>query len=231
MVEAGEAAAGQMGQGDQRVGARGALHGDRDDVVDEQGDRRDLRDARPEVLARDDVRAARAGVDGDDVAVGEREQEEDQQDRAGDRQQQGEGGDADDRDQDAQHLLRPVRGGGYAVGGEHAERQRVGQFLPGELLVDQRRSEEAALYAVGETVADGEFGVGGHAPMTAGAGARRRETPRTGTRESPYGSVRPVRISRQPTTVHVSLPARREARSPLPFRTTAASSWSDIWVS
>ena len=63
------------------VGAGRGLHGDGDDVVDDERDRGDLGDAGPEVLPRDDVGAAGLGVDHHDLAVREGHEEEDDEDR------------------------------------------------------------------------------------------------------------------------------------------------------
>ena len=51
-----------------------------------------------------------------------------------------------------QDFLGAVGRGGDAVGGEHAERERLGQPLLAELLVDQRRPEQPALERVAKAL-------------------------------------------------------------------------------
>ena len=118
------------------------LDGDGDHVVDQQRHRADLRDARAEVLPRHDVRAARPDVDHDDLAVGEHHERHHQQDDQRQRQDQRERRQAGDRQQRDEDLLGAVRRRGDAVRRQHAERQRLGQPLLAELLVDERRPEQ-----------------------------------------------------------------------------------------
>jgi hypothetical protein len=148
--------------GDDRRAASRDLHRDRDRVVDEQRDRRDLRHPRPEVLARHHVGPARPGVDGDDLSVGEHDERDAGEDDQRHRQDQRERRNADNGHELDQHLLSPVGGRGDAVGGEHAERQRLGQLLLGDLLVDQGRPEELALELVPEGLCQrgGDVGAG-----------------------------------------------------------------------
>jgi hypothetical protein len=81
--------AGQHREGRQyRLAAGGGLHRDRDDVVDHETDGRHLRDAGAEVLPCDDVRPAGPGVDRHNLAVGEHDERDAEQDQPGHRQQQ-----------------------------------------------------------------------------------------------------------------------------------------------
>ena len=82
-----------------RVGSGRGLDRDGDDVVDDQRDRRDLRDARAEVLAGDDVGAARLGVGHHDLSIREGDEEQHRDHGEGDRQQQRERRDTDGRDE------------------------------------------------------------------------------------------------------------------------------------
>ena len=149
-------------RGDDRRAASRDLHRDRDRVVDEQRDRRDLRHPWPEVLARHYVGPARPGVDGDNLPVGEHDERDAGEDDQRHRQDKRERRNADNGHELDQHLLSPVGGRGDAVGGEHAERQRLGQPLLGDLLVDQRRPEELALELVPEGLGQrgGDVGAG-----------------------------------------------------------------------
>ncbi len=124
--------------------ARGDLDRDRHHVVDEQRDCGDLGDPWTKVLPRHDVRAAGPGVDGDDLAVGQHDEGHHEQHDAGQRQDQRERGDAEAApEQFDQDFLCAVGRGGDPVRREDAERQRLGQPLLAELLVDERRSEQA----------------------------------------------------------------------------------------
>ena len=139
-------------RGHDRRAARGGLHRDRDHVVDQQRDRGDLGHPRPEVLPGHHVRAARPGVHRHHLAVGQHDQQHAEQDQQGHRQHQREGGQAEERQQRVEDLLGAVRGRREPVAGQHAERQRLGQALAGQLLGDQRRAEQAALGRVPEAV-------------------------------------------------------------------------------
>ena len=138
--------------GGDRGRARRGLHRHGHHVVDEQRDRAHLGDPRAEVLPRHHVRAARPDVDHDDLAVGQQHQHHDEQDDQRHGQEQGERGQADRGHQHDQDLLGAVGGGGDPVRRQHAERQRVGQPLFPEVLVDQRRPEQPALGGVPEGV-------------------------------------------------------------------------------
>jgi hypothetical protein len=72
------------------------LHRDGDDVVDHQGDGRDLGDPGSEIIPGDHVRSAGPGVDRHHLAVGQNHQDHHEKHHAGDRQDQGErcGGEA-----------------------------------------------------------------------------------------------------------------------------------------
>jgi hypothetical protein len=137
-------------------GHRGRARSDLDrhghDVVDEQRDRAHLGDARAEVLARHHVGSARPDVDHDDLAVGQQHQHHDEQDDQRHGQDQAERGHAHRGHQHDQDLLGAVRRGGDPVRGQHAERERLGQPLLAEILVDQRRPEQPALCRVPECV-------------------------------------------------------------------------------
>ncbi len=136
-------------------GARRRLHRDGDYVVDQQRDRRDLGDPRAEVLPRHHVGAARPDVHHHDLAVGQHHERHDEQDDQGHRQDQRERRQPGQRQQRDEDFLGAVGRGGDAVRRQHAERERVGQPLLGELLVDQRPAEQAALDRVPETVRGG----------------------------------------------------------------------------
>ena len=155
-------------RGDDRRAARRDLHRDRHRVVDEQRDRRDLRHPRPEVLPRHHVGAARPGVDGDDLAVGEHDERDAGQDDQRHRQDQRERREADDLDHLDQHFLGAVRGRGDAVAGQHAERERPGQPLLAHLLVDERRAEQLPLELVAERL--GQLAVCGRASPASSSG-------------------------------------------------------------
>ncbi len=124
----------------------------RDHVVDQQRDRADLRDPRAEVLPGHHVGAAGPDVDHDDLAVREHHERHHEQDDQGQRQDQGERRQAGHRQQRDQDLLGAVGGGGDAVGRQDAERERLGQPLLAELLVDERRPEQLRLRRIPEGV-------------------------------------------------------------------------------
>ena len=169
-------------RGHDRGAARGGLHRDRDHVVDQQRDRGDLGHPRPEVLPRHHVRSARPGVHRHHLAVGQHDQQHAEQDQQGHRQHQREGGQAEEREQRVEDLLGAVRGRGEPVAGQHAERQRLGQALAGQLLGDQRRAEQPALGAVPEAVRQlGQLVLwGGH---TLRKPSRRRSRPESKVRD------------------------------------------------
>jgi hypothetical protein len=132
--------------------ARGGLHRHRDDIVDQQRDRRHLSHPGAEVLPGHHVRAARPGVHGHDLAVGQHHQQHAEQHQQRQRQHQREGGQPEERQQRVQDLLGAVRRRGETVTGQHAERERPGQPLVRQLLGDQRRSEHPALDLIPEPV-------------------------------------------------------------------------------
>ena len=132
--------------------SRGHLDRHRDHVVDQQRDRADLRDPRAEVLPGHHVGAAGPDVDHDDLAVGQHHQRHHEQDDQGHREDQGERGQARHRDQRDQDFLGAVGGGRDPVGRQDAERERLGQPLLAELLVDERRPEQLRLRRVPEGV-------------------------------------------------------------------------------
>jgi hypothetical protein len=84
------------------------------------------------------------------IGVGEHHEQHDEQDHPGHRDEHGEGGGAEDRQQFDEDLLGAVGRGGDAVRGQHAERDRVGQPLFLELRIDHRRAEQAALGRIPE---------------------------------------------------------------------------------
>ncbi len=133
-----------------RGAAGGVLHRDRDHVVDHQRHRRHLRDAWAEVLPGDHVRAARPGVDRHHLAVGQHHQGDAEQDHPGHRQQQRERRQAEERQQLVEDQLGAVVRGRDPVTRQHAEGQWLRQPLLGQLLVDQRRAEQAPLHRVPE---------------------------------------------------------------------------------
>ena len=136
-------------RGHDRRAARRRLDRDRDHVVDQQRDRGDLGHPWAEVLPRHHVRAAGPGVDGHDLAVEQHHQRDPEQDHAGHRQQDRESRRvAQDLHQLDQDFLRAVRSGRDPVAGQHAQRERLGQPLLGQLLVDQRRAKQAPLEGI-----------------------------------------------------------------------------------
>lgn len=149
------------GRGDQCVRAGRHLDGDGDDVVDQQRHGGDLCDVRPEVLPGDHVGTAGPGVDRDDIAVGDRQKQQDQQDRTGHRHDQGEGGCSDDRHEDPEHLLGAVGRRTDAVGREHTERRPVAQLLLTDTFGRERLPEEPLLDAVRQPIK-------GHVPIETG---------------------------------------------------------------
>ena len=142
---------GQRREGGQDRGAAGrVLHRDRDHVVHHQRHGRDLGDPRAEVLPGHHVGAARPGVDRHHLAVGQHDQEDAEQDHPGQRHQQRERGQAEERQQFVQDQLGAVVRRRDPVAGQHAQGERLGQPLLFELLGDQRRAEHAALDGVPE---------------------------------------------------------------------------------
>ena len=128
-----------------RVGPGRHLHGDGDDVVDDQGDGGDLGHLDPEVLPGHDIRAAGAGVDHDDLSVGEGDEEQHDDDGQCDGQKQAEGRHADGPHEHEEDLLGPIGGRRDAVRGEHPERHRLAEALDREALGDERRTEQCLL--------------------------------------------------------------------------------------
>ena len=139
------------GRGD-RGRARRALHRYGHHVVDQQRHCAHLGHPRTEVLPRHHVGAARPDVDHDDLAVGEQDQHHDQQDDQRHRQQQGERGQPHERHERDEDFLGAVGGGGDPVRRQHAERERVGQPLFPEVLVDQWRAEQTTFRRIPECV-------------------------------------------------------------------------------
>ena len=142
---------GQCREGGQDRGAAGrVLHRDRDHVVHHQRHGRDLGDPRAEVLPGHHVGAAGPGVDRHHLAVGQHDQEDAEQDHPGQRHQQRERDQAEERQQFVQDQLGAVVRRRDPVAGQHAQGERLGQPLLFELLGDQRRAEHAALDGVPE---------------------------------------------------------------------------------
>nr|WP_230854707.1 hypothetical protein [Arthrobacter terrae] len=131
--------------GHDRDGAGSRLDRDRHDVVDEQGGRRDLRHLGAEILSCHDVGSTGLGVDRQDLPVGGRHQNQDQQNNARDRQDQGEGGQARIREQLQEDFLGTVRRGGNGIGGKHTQGHRIAQLLRLQLRGDQRLTQKYAL--------------------------------------------------------------------------------------
>lgn len=182
MVQPRPAVADEMSEGDQRARAGRHLDGDGDDVVDEQGHRGDLRDVRPEVLPGHHVGATGPGVDRDDIAVAERQQQQHQQDRTGHRHDHREGGCSDDRHEDPEHLLGAVGRRTDAVGGEHPERRPVAQFLVSDAFGGERSAEQTPLDAVHRPIM-------GHAPIRTGGYSGTGQT-RRGTHSHVHARLR-----------------------------------------
>ena len=113
----------------QPVGTSGYLNGDGDDVVDDQGDGRDLGHLHPEVLPRHDIRAAGAGIDHDDFAVGKRHEQQHDDDGQCQRQKETEGRHSDRPHEHEEDLLAPISGRRDAVRGENPERHRLAEAL------------------------------------------------------------------------------------------------------
>ena len=153
------------------VGAGRNLDGHGQDVVDDQGRRRDLSDVRAEVVPRHDVGASRLGVGGHHLAVRERDEEQDADDRQGDWDEHRECCDAQHRDEDGEHLLGPVVCGRDHVRSDDAEGHRLAEAFLLEALGDERRPEEAALQTVGKRLGDDDgCDLGVPPPVRAGAG-------------------------------------------------------------
>ena len=129
----------------ERRGAGRGLHGDGHGVVDQEGDRGDLRDLGSEVVTSDDVRAADARVEADDVEVRQGDEEQDADDGHRDRHHQRERGETDVRRHLGEDLLGPVGRRRDAVRCEHAQGRRLAHALAGELLGDQRLAEHPVL--------------------------------------------------------------------------------------
>ncbi len=138
--------------GGHRGRARRDLYRHGHHVVDEQRHRAHLGDARAEVLPCHHVGAARPDVDHDDLAVGEQHEHHDEQDDQRHGQDQGERGQPDEGHERDQDFLRAVGRGGDPVRRQHAERERVGQPLFPEVLVDQRRAEQTTFSRIPECV-------------------------------------------------------------------------------
>ena len=130
--------------------ARRDLDRNRHDVVNQQRHRANLRDPGPEILPGDYVGAAGPDVDHDDLAVGQHHEHHDQQDHARHGQDEAERREAGHRQQGDQDLFGAVRRGGDAVGGQHAQGERLGQPLLAELLVDERRAQQPAFRRIPE---------------------------------------------------------------------------------
>ena len=128
--------------------------GYRHDVVDEQGDRADLGDARPEVLPRDHVGTAGPDVDHHDLAVGQHHEHHDEQDHQRHGQDEAERRDPGQRQQRDEDFLGAVRRRRDAIGGEDAQRERLGQPLLAELLVDQWRPQQSAFHRIPEALGE-----------------------------------------------------------------------------
>src|SRR4029453_14942754 len=115
-----------------------------------------------QVVAGHHVGAATLGVGGDHLPVGQ-DQDEQQHHHPG-----GQGQGQPDRrrpgdDQNQQHLLGGIGGRGDRVGGEHGQRDPLGDPLVGELRGLERRAEQGPLGPVAERLV-ALLGVGGGVP-------------------------------------------------------------------
>ena len=137
---------------DYRRAAGRRLHRDRDHVVDQQCHRRDLCHPRTEVFPGHYVGSARPGVDGHHLAVGQHHQHDPSQHHQGHRQDQCERRQPHDRQHLDEDLLGTVCGRGDAVAGKHTQRERPGQPLVLELLIDHRGAEEAPFHGIPEAL-------------------------------------------------------------------------------
>ena len=148
------------GQGDRHRAERGDRRDDGvgagrhrdshcDGVADQQGGAGNLGDVRPEVVPAHHVRAAGLRVGLDDIPVADRHHGQYGQDEQGCRRDQGEGRQPADGNQDPQDLLGGVRRGRHHIRGQDGERGRLAQALTGQVIVDQRWSEQQLLEPVG----------------------------------------------------------------------------------
>ena len=133
--------------GGERRGPRRHRDRDRQDVVGQQRHPGDLGRQEPEVVAGDQVGAARLRVGLDGLAVGEQEDAEDRQERQGDRDHHREDADGGRLDQDVQDLLGRVRRRGEVVAGEDGQGGRLAEPLVDETLGRQRRPDDQPLEA------------------------------------------------------------------------------------
>ena len=111
---------------DQREHAGDHRHGDGQHVVRQQRGRGQQSGPRAEVLLADDVGAAAVRVRAHRLAVRGHHDHQEDRDRARDRHRHADAGDARD-EQHAQDLLGRVRDRGEGVGGEHRQREDLGE--------------------------------------------------------------------------------------------------------
>ena len=124
---------------------RGRRDRHRHDVVDEQGGRRDEAEQRGEVLARDRVRAAAVGIGPADLAVGQRDDRQQERDPERDLDRVGQRTGRRGDDEDPQDLLGRVGRRRDRVRAEDRQRLDLGEALADLLLARQGTSEDDRL--------------------------------------------------------------------------------------
>jgi hypothetical protein len=139
-----------------REGGRpgGDRHRDGQHVVGQEGHAGQLGGHEAEVVPGDHVGPARGGIGLDRLPVGQDEQGQDHEHCQGQRDDQGEGGDADGGHQHPQDLLGGVRRGRQVVGGEDGESGRLAEAFVDELVGAERRAQQMALEAVRPDLGD-----------------------------------------------------------------------------
>ncbi len=121
--------------------AGGDADGNRQDVAGQQGGRRDQGRPRAKIVLTDDVGAATLGIGLDRLAIGNRDDREQEGDREGDGQGQRQCPGAG-QDQDPQDLLGGIRRRRERVRGEDRERLRLRYPLVDEPGAGQRRPDQ-----------------------------------------------------------------------------------------
>ena len=130
--------------GGERRDAGSHADGDRQHVVDEKRGRRNQTGERPEVLLRDDVGAAAAGIRVDRLSIREDDDGQRDGDDNADRRGQAQGGDTADQ-QHAEDFLGRVGDRRERVRREHRQTRHTGQALVMGLVRRDGRAHEDAL--------------------------------------------------------------------------------------
>ena len=130
-------------------GSSRSLHGNGHGVVNEQRHGGHLSEFRTEVISSHHVGSADRRVVAEDLQVRQRHEEQHRNDGQGDRDDHGECTEANDRQHHNQHFFGAIGRGRNHVRSEDAEGNGVGERLMGELLGDERGSEDLVLQAIG----------------------------------------------------------------------------------